>query len=100
MKRVVWDFSDAYGDIDSAKFKEAFENLEVLILEARNLASKKEGLNLAINAYELAFGELNSLLAFCRCKASNDVKRRASKRCGDPTFDEWDKFRKSKASHF
>ena len=74
MKRVVWDFSDAYGDIDSAKFKEAFENLEALILEARNLASKKEGLNLAINAYELAFGELNSLLAFCRCKASNDVK--------------------------
>lgn len=74
MREAIWDFSDAYGDFDDVKFKEAFVNLKALVLQAKNLARKTSDLNLAINAYELAFVELNSLLAFCRCKMSSDVK--------------------------
>jgi len=48
--------------------------LDEILGEIERLLGADGRLNLLINAYERGFEEANSLLAFCRCKSSDDTK--------------------------
>ena len=74
MELPRWTFEDAYGDFDDARFTDALLNLDEILGEIEELLGSSGGLNLLINAYECGFEEANSLLAFCRCKSSDDTK--------------------------
>ena len=74
MQLPRWTFEDAYGDFDDARFTDALSNLDGILGEIEGLLGAGGELNLLINAYERGFEETNSLLAFCRCKSSDDTK--------------------------
>lgn len=74
MQLPRWTFEDAYGDFDDARFTDALSNLDEILGEIERLLGSGGESNLLINAYERGFEEVNSLLAFCRCKSSDDTK--------------------------
>lgn len=74
MQLPRWTFEDAYGDFDDARFTGALSNLDEILGEIEELLGAGGELNLLINSYERGFEEANSLLAFCRCKSSDDTK--------------------------
>ena len=66
-----WTFDDAYVDFENEKFTSSLQNLDALIgkIYGANLP-----LNITAQKYQLALEEANSLLAFCRCKSSENTK--------------------------
>ena len=68
-----WSFDDSYIDFNSEIFTSSFENLKAQNENLVNFLNNSE-LTKAIISYEEAYKEATSLLAFCRCKSSDNTK--------------------------